>query len=412
MPAAFPDRIAHAWPSAPEVGAINQDAADFETAPEACTFALITDRAGFDALETDWNDLFWRAGRGSQIFQTFNWNWHWSNHYLPSPSDEAAPSLAIVTGRRDGRLVMVWPLTTERVAGLSQLAWMGDPVSQYGDILVEPEAVPLLGEAWSFIAHELKPDLVRLRKVRDDAAIAPFLGDLSAFPAERLQAPYLDLASAPDFATFERRYSPRSRRNRRRLSRRLEELGTMAFERCSEGARARELAIKAVELKREWLNERGIVSPALADPRFASFFADVAQGSSHPTGCEVHALTSDNEAAAIEITLRCLDRIVMHVIVFNLKYEKAGAGVLLLEESIAQAFGTDARTYDLLSPADGYKLAWADAAMGVTDWVLPLSAKGWVYARLYLGLARPALKAALGAMPASLRRLVADRYAG
>ena len=83
MPAAFPDRIAHAWPSAPEVGAIYQDAADFEAAPEACTFALITDRAGFDALETDWNDLFWRAGRGSQIFQTFNWNWHWSNHYLP-----------------------------------------------------------------------------------------------------------------------------------------------------------------------------------------------------------------------------------------------------------------------------------------------------------------------------------------
>ena len=67
--------------------------------------------------------------------------------------------------------------------------------------------------------------------------------------------------------------------------------------------------------------------------------------------------------------------------------------------------------YDLLSPADGYKLAWADAVMGVTDWVIPLSAKGWVFARLYLGLARPALKAALGAMPASLRRLVADRYA-
>jgi hypothetical protein len=49
----------------------------------------------------------------------------------------------------------------------------------------------------------------------------------------------------------------------------------------------------------------------------------------------VQATTSDNEAAAIEITLRCLNRIVMHVIVFNLKYEKAGAGVLLLEESIA-----------------------------------------------------------------------------
>lgn len=186
----------------------------------------------------------------------------------------------------------------------------------------------------------------------------------------------------------------------------------MAFERCREGPRARSLAVEAVELKREWLKERGLVSPALTDPRFASFFADVAQGASRPTGCEVSALTSDGQPAAIEITLRCLDRIVMHVIVFNLKYEKAGAGVLLLEKTIAQSFGTDARTFDLLSPADGYKLAWADAVIGVTDWVIPLSARGWVFARLYLGLARPALKAALGAMPTSLRRLVADRYAG
>jgi CelD/BcsL family acetyltransferase involved in cellulose biosynthesis len=408
--AAFPDRLAHAWPGAPGVGDSAVDVA--EPAPAVCTFALVTERASFDALEAEWNDLFWRAGRSAQVFQTFNWNWHWCNHYLAAASGETGPSLAIVTGRRHGRLVMVWPLVSERVAGLTQIGWMGDPVSQYGDVLIEPDSLPFLAEAWAFVTRELKPDLLRLRKVRDDAAIAALLGDLNAFPAEHHEAPYLDLASAPDFATFERRYSPRSRRNRRRLFRRLQELGPVAFERCREGPRARALAIKAVDLKREWLKERGLVSPALGDPRFASFFADVAQGTVRPAGCEVSALTSGGEPAAIEITLRCLDRILMHVIVFNLKYEKAGAGVLLLERTFAQSFGTNARTFDLLSPGDSYKLAWADASMGVTDWVIPLSARGWVFARLYLGLARPALKAALDAMPASLRRLVADRYAG
>ncbi len=408
--AAFPDRIGHAFPGAPGGDSVYHDATAIGPAPEGCTFALITSRAGFNALENEWNDLFWRAGRGSQVFQTFNWSWHWCNHYLDAAAD--GPSLAVLTGRRNGRLTMVWPLIAERAAGLSQLSWLGDPVGQYGDVLVEAEAAPLLGDAWAFLVRELKPDLVRLRKVRDDAAIAPLLGDLNAFPAERLQAPYLDLSSAPDFATFERRYSPRSRRNRRRLGRRLQELGPMAFERCRDGKHARELAVEAIELKREWLKERGLVSPALTDPRFASFFADVALGASRPVGCEVTALTCGGEAAAIEITLRCLDRILMHVIVFNMKYEKAGAGVLLLERTIAQAFGSDARFFDLLSPGDGYKLAWADAVMGVTDWVIPLSASGWVFARLYLGLARPALKAALGAMPASLRRLVAQRYAG
>jgi CelD/BcsL family acetyltransferase involved in cellulose biosynthesis len=409
MAAAFPDRIAHAWTAEPDPGV---DPRVAYTAPQGCTFTIVTSRQGFDALEAEWNDLFWRAGKSTQIFQSFNWNWHWCNHFL-SPSDEdARPSLAILTGRRDGRLVMVWPLVLERVAGLSQLSWMGDPVSQYGDVLVEPEAVPFLAEAWSFITRELKPDLLWLRKVRDDAEIATLLGDLNAFAAERHEAPYLDLASAPDFQSFERRYSPRSRRNRRRLFRRLSGLGPVAFEHCRSSARARELTIKAVDLKRDWLKDRGLVSPALADPRFASFFAELAQGNDRPMGCEVSALTCGSEPAAIEITLRCLDRVVMHVIVFNMKYEKAGAGVLLLERTIAQAFGANARTFDLLSPGDPYKLAWADATIGVTDWVIPLSARGWVFARLYLGLARPAFKAALDAMPTSLRRLVAERYAG
>jgi CelD/BcsL family acetyltransferase involved in cellulose biosynthesis len=409
--AAFPDRIAHARTGAPEPAYPRDDGMVKETA-QACAFTIVSSRAGFDALEAEWNDLFWRAGKGTQVFQTFNWNWHWCNHFLSTSAEGTGPSLAIVTGRRNGRLIMVWPLVSERVAGLSQLSWMGDPVSQYGDVLVEPDAVPFLAKAWAFIARELKPDLLRLRKVRDDAEIATLLGDLNAFAAERHEAPYLDLASAPDFETFERRYSPRSRRNRRRLSRRLQELGPLGFERCREGSRARELAIEAIELKRDWLKERGLVSPALSDPRFASFFADVAHAAVRPTGCEVSALTSGDDRAAIEITLRCLDRVIMHVIVFNLKYEKAGAGVLLLERTFAQSFGTNTRTFDLLSPGDSYKLAWADASIGVVDWVIPLSARGWVYARLYLGLARPALKAALDAMPTSLRRLVAERYAG
>lgn len=410
MPAAAAshDRSTQARIGAPDTGSPHRETATEEAASGACAFALITGRAGFDALEAEWNDLFRRAGRGTQVFQAFNWNWHWCNHFLGA--DGNAKSLAIVTGRRNGRLVMVWPLVSERVAGLSQLAWMGEPVSQYGDVLVEGDDIVLLREAWSFIASELEPDLVRLRKVRDDAAAAPLLSELNAFSAERLEAPYLDLASAGDFAAYEQRYSPRSRRNRRRLARRFEERGTMAFEHFREGTRARELTGLALGLKREWLKERGLVSPALADPRMALFFADVTEGTSRPSGCEVFALTSNGEAAAVEITLRCMDRIVMHVIVFNLKYEKAGAGVLLLEETIAQAFASGARTFDLLAPGDGYKLDWADAVTGVTDWVLPLSAKGWVFTRLYLGFARPAIKAGLGVLPMSLRRFVAARY--
>jgi len=380
----------------------------------ACTFEIVSERAAFDALEAEWNDLFARAGRGTQVFQTFNWNWHWCNHYLADPArGESATALAVVAARRAGRLVMVWPLVKERSSGLAQLAWMGEPVSQYGDVLVEngADAAMLLREAWRFIVTELSPDVARLRKVRDDAAVAPFLAEAGALPTQRLEAPYLDLASAPDFATYEQRYSPRSRRNRRRLARRLEERGPMVIERHREGMRARDLATQALALKRDWLKDRGLVSPALTDPRMTAFFADIAEGAMRPVGCRIDALTSDGEAAAVEISIMCKDRTVMHVIVFNLKYEKAGAGVLLLEDTFANSFDGTCRVFDLLAPADGYKIDWADAATGVTDWAIPVSRKGWLYSRLYLGLARPAVKATLGALPMSLRRALAARLA-
>jgi CelD/BcsL family acetyltransferase involved in cellulose biosynthesis len=165
-------------------------------------------------------------------------------------------------------------------------------------------------------------------------------------------------------------------------------------------------------MKRAWLKDRGLVSPALSDGRASAFFADVAEGAVRSVGCYVAALTSAGEPAAIEVTIPCKDRTVMHIIVFNLKYEKAGAGVLVMEKSIEKTCGNGCRAFDLLAPADTYKLDWADGVVGVEDWSVALSLKGRAYAQLYLGLARPAIKAVLGALPVSLRRLLSERVTG
>src|SRR5262245_21894281 len=91
-----------------------------ETVAHGAPFSLIGDRRAFEALEPEWNDLFRRAGRDAQLFQSFNWNWHWANHYLDcGHSARVSPSILAV--RREGRLVMLWPLVRERVAGLVQL---------------------------------------------------------------------------------------------------------------------------------------------------------------------------------------------------------------------------------------------------------------------------------------------------
>ena len=388
--------------------------------PTFCDFDLISDRAAFDALEAEWNDLFTRAGKPQNVFQTFNFCWHWANHYVREPShgDENSRlgrglKLRLITARRDGRLIMVWPLVSERVRGITQLFWMGGAVSQYGDVLIDAAADKgaILKSAFEFLRSNAQADILRMRRVREDATVAGLMNEIGATAADRQRAPYMDLTSAKDFADFEQRYSSKTRKNRRRLSRRLEEKGHVEFLRLHGGLQARELALQAVAFKEKWLQSRGLVSHALTDRRMAGLFADLAEGKTKPVGCIVSALKSNGEIAALEVSFACKARLAMHLIVFNLAFEKSGAGVLLLEQSLKDGYAEGFDALDMLAPGDEYKFDWCDKSDGIVDWVKPLTLKGELYARVYLGFLRSRIKAALKKLPQPLRRLMRDGWA-
>ncbi|HEU0157690.1 MAG TPA: GNAT family N-acetyltransferase [Hyphomicrobiaceae bacterium] len=378
------------------------------------TFAIVADRAGFDALEPEWNDLFARAGRDTHVFQTFNWNWHWANHYLSAAPKAAKPALAIVTGRRRGRLVLLWPLVIARHGGLSVVRWMGEPVSQYGDVLIEdaPDKAAVLMQSWRFLASELGATAISLRKVRADANVAPLLASLGLEQVDGAVAPYLDLASAPDFAAYERRYSQKARKNRRRLLRRLEEQGAVVVTRHAGGSEARDAARAAIALKRAWTHTTARLAPALADPRFGAFFADVADGGSRPAGCAVTMLRCQDAVAGIAIDVTCRGHRAAHIIVHDPALKHLSPGTLLLREWIRAASAERIATFDLLAPAYAYKGDWADASMPVSDYAGGFSWRGSLYARLYLGWLRPRLKGALEALPRLTREWERWRQSG
>ncbi len=159
-------------------------------------------------------------------------------------------------------------------------------------------------------------------------------------------------------------------------------------------------------MKAEWLQHRGLISHAISDRRMARFFADAAEGQDKSTNCIVTSLTSNGELAALEVCFECKGRLAMHVIVYNLKFEKSGAGVILMENSLRDGYKDQIAVYDMLAPGDNYKLDWADASSDVYDWVKPLSLAGHAYARIYLGYVRPKAKAAIAAMPQSWRKII------
>jgi CelD/BcsL family acetyltransferase involved in cellulose biosynthesis len=385
--------------SAPRTGA---------TTHAELNFSVVTNRDAFDALEGEWNALFERAGRPHQVFQSFNWNWHWANHLLGTLTSKRA--LALLTARRDGELVMIWPLISDRAHGLTLLSWMGEPVSQYGDIIAD-DSVTLsqLQAAWSFLCATLKPDLARLNKTRADAAIAPLLESLGGVVTQRLEAPYLDLTSAPTFEAYEQRYSTKARKNRRRYWRRIKEQGDIAVRQFHEGAQAAAILDEAIAVKRAWLAHKGLVSPALADERTRHFFQAVASSTDRPTSCRVSTITCNGVNAAFEVGFACKGHMAIHILAYSLEFEKLSVGVLLLEAMLRTSKQDGFKTYDLLAPRADYKMDWADGVVAVNDHALAMTIKGRVYAQGYLALVRPKLKVAVERMPTSLRRLLSRR---
>lgn len=350
---------------------------------------IADEAASLQRLRDDWNDLYDRSARSPSLFQTHAWLAAWSRHFT---GHDGAIELAVVTVRRHGRLVAALPLALRRRLGLRQLEWAGAPVSQYGDALVDPglDAAAILDRAWAHAVAGLKPDLVHLRKVRADAAIAPLLARAGFRSSGPQQAPAMDFGTSPDFSAYEQRYSAKARKNRRRLLRRLEEQGEVRFVHLAPSAEAAATAARAIDMKRAWLAHRGLLSPALDDARVAAFFRDACATPAGDGATLVSALKLDGAPIAIMVAVTGGDRVAGHIFTYDLAFEKSGAGVLLLEDCLRRACADGYRYYDLLAPADGYKSDWADHAVEVADHTVALTARGALYDKVYLGVIRPA----------------------
>lgn len=380
------------------------------TGADAIELGIVTSIAGLESLESEWAELFQSAGRDINVFQSFNWIWHWTRHFLAGAKGKTADrsadcGLYILTGRRGGRLVLVLPMIRKKHLGLTVIALAGDPVSQYGDILVDPAAGDeLVAQAWQMLKERSGADVIVLRKVRADSNLGRFLHSNDVIVTDRQVAPFLDLSSAPDFATYEARYSAKARKNRRRLLRRLEESGPVRIAAHTAGARAGELARLAVALKRAWVKHRGLVSRSLSHPATLNFFVDVTSSTERPVGALVTVLEAGGEAAAIEMAFDCKGRRAVHLIVYALRHERSGAGQLLIERCARQALEAGMSTYDFLSPGDSYKLEWADGHVEVLDLAQALSPRGRVFAKFYLAHGRRALKTAANTLTRVFRR--------
>ncbi len=370
--------------------------------PDDLHLAIVEGRNAFMALETAWNDLHRRAGQPHQVFLSFNWMWHWCAHF----HDEAAERIVLLMGRRAGRLVMLWPMVRRRRFGVASLQWMGAPVTPYGDALIETglHTQTDLAAAWDYLRHNARAHAIELGNVRADAAVAGLLAFEQPKITRQERACSLDLAALGSWNSFEAAQSAKARKNRRRQRRRLEEMGVVRFEMTAEGARARELTLEALALKRRWLEAKGLASSAFATKGFDEFFAAVASSRDRPAGCRVASLEMGGKAVAVAVAFVHKGHVAVHVIAYDPDVEACAPGSLLFEDMIRDAFSKGWRCFDLMWPGNAYKAEWAPTETAVTSCAAPVTSLGLIRTEIAPRV-RSALKAAHGAMGPTTRKL-------
>jgi len=366
-------------------------------------FEVIATRAAFDALAKPWNGLAARAQLSRQGFQSFGWLSSWAEHYAGDGHE-----LRVVLGWSGEALQLAWPLGARRRFGVTTLGFLGEPLSQYHDVLVEPGG---LGEARLAAALDfvrgLPHDILWLRRVREDSQLAGALRAAGARALRTEQAPFIDFGEAKSFEAFERSLSAKERANRRRRLRHIHELGEISFASATAPEERAALIAVALGFKREWALKGGHYAPAMFDPRFERCLRDAAHAENPDAALRVFAIRLGGRPIGVEISFGYRDRLFGHVLAPDPALTKFGLGAALADAAIADAFAQGYKVYDLLAPANAYKFAWTSQAVEVTDYALTATRRGALAEAVFTRAAQTGRRWLRRAPPPLIRALLA-----
>lgn len=364
--------------------------------------SLAADMPALERLAEDWQSLHAQSAHPHSVFQSAEWCLAWARHYA-KPEHGIEP--CVVAGYQDGVLVFLWPLMKVRKGPFTLLRWLSDPFAQYGDVLVAPgcDARPWCRSALALLRRLKGIDCLRLRHVRADAAIQPFLREHFRRAGETDAAPFLDLTAYPTEADYDKRYSREQRKRRGKIRKSLEAMGAVEFATLPPGSSMDRAMEEAIAHKRRWLAERGLYSQPLMCTLLEPFLRELSRTTNGAITLVTSHLRAGNRPISWEIGLRCGKTHFGFITAHDTSLTDASPARLHMDLSQRQAIRDGMRTFDLMVPGDPHKQSWSNGRIEVHDFYAPLSLAGTVYGHGYLSLARPLIRRLYFSAPAALR---------
>nr|MCH9764853.1 GNAT family N-acetyltransferase [Alphaproteobacteria bacterium] len=323
------------------------------TTDSGLRFEVVSTVSDFEALGAEWDSLLAKCGSGRHVFQQHSWLSHWAQTFLNTKGKR----LCVVVGRHNGQVVVIWPLVWARKFGASMLEWMGDPVSQYSDVVVEggPRSREYLQQSIQFIRRSLGADFLLASKVREDSNVAGILCEAGGRVLETEKSATMYLETIQTLKDLDSRLGRTTAKSRRRRRKQLLEAGAQSYVVYSEGEKALEVVDLALRFKEDWFRKHGIISRAYSDPRFGAFWKRVALGTDRPVGLRAGVLELDGRPVAVELGLVYKERHHAHVGAFDIEFEATSPGLAQLEAQVLECAREGIAKYDLLAPLSAYK---------------------------------------------------------
>lgn len=349
--------------------------------------------AGFDITLTtslaqaEWAWRSLEACGTASLFQSHAFVEAWLS--TAAAASREAPLFVVATLGGAARFVL--PLAKTQRLGARLLTWLGQSHANYGMGLLHPDVLAvaasgalnfdtLLGE----IAKRANVDLVHL-----DHQPSRWAGQANPFTASQQARQTANdtfvLALDDDFQRqYKTLFSSRTLSGLKRKQRKLEDMGTVVFDRPWADEPRTDALDWFFAQKTAQLNQAGKASP-YAETHIQALYLAMAHGN---TRFDIDLLTVDGVNVAMGLTARDgKTAYLLNSVHQGAEYARCSPGALLLHRQVTQAHAAGARAYDFGPGELPYKLEWEPDVVPLVATTTLIKTRGLVaWAAIVLGV--------------------------
>jgi CelD/BcsL family acetyltransferase involved in cellulose biosynthesis len=315
----------------------------------AFTSRIIRDAGELASIEPQWWDL-WRRAPGMTPFQAPAWLLPWWESFSPG-------ALHVAALHKDGRLAGLAPFYLETGDYGPRLLPLGISVSDYLDILLDPDDTQAAAEALAAAMAEagdwLRWELPELRPGASALALpCPPACQDSAEPGET--CPHLPLPAELD--ALRARLPLRKRRSLSLNRNRAERRGALTFHSLGDSSAEDLLAalIRLHGLRWTRCGETGV----LADPRVQAFHERAVPRLAEAGLARLYALRIGEDVAATYYGFLHHGHAYAYLSGFDPGFAFESPGTILIYHAMEEAVREGAREFHFLRGGEAYKYGW------------------------------------------------------